>query len=153
MSIISVKGVNDNFFDITNIQQLENYDIKQIVLFYEPIKLGYLKIHRDRGDTNNYIITLYTKEYVITVDKDVYIQQENVDRLDKSTRSAFFVLYLQNMDFINGTVQLETKFGVAVNTITLVQDIDSLEYYMDALEICDNNLKQTITDCQNQNMF
>ena len=35
MSIIAVKGVNDNIFDITNIQQLENYDIKQIVLFYD----------------------------------------------------------------------------------------------------------------------
>ena len=43
MSIIAVKVVNDNIFDITNIQQLENYEIKQIVLFYEPIKLGYLK--------------------------------------------------------------------------------------------------------------
>ena len=128
MSIIAVKDVNDNLFDITNIQQLENYDIKQIVLFYEPIKLGYLKILRNKDDTNNYIITLYTKEYVITVDKDVYIREENVDRLDISTRSAYFILYLQNIEFINGTVQLETKFGAAVNTITLVQDIDLLEY-------------------------
>lgn len=153
MSIIAVKGVNDNIFDITNIQQLENYDIKQIVLFYEPIKLGYLKIIRDRGDTNNYILTLYTKDYVINVDKDVYIRQENVERLDISSRSAYFIWYLQNIEFINGTVQLQTKFGAAVNTIIPVTDIDSLEYNMDALDICDNKLNKTITDCEKQNNF
>ena len=116
MSIIAVNDVNDNLFDITNIQQLENYDIKQIILFYEPIKLGYLKIIRDRGDTNNYILTLYTKEYVINVDKDVYIRQKKLDIIEKSIKSEYFILNLKNIEFINGTVQLKTKFG-AVNTI------------------------------------
>ena len=111
MSIIAVNDVNDNLFDSTNIQQLENYDIKQIILFYEPIKLGYLKIIRDRGDTNNYILTLYTKEYVINVDKDVYIRQKKLDIIEESIKSEYFILNLKNIEFINGTVQLQTKFG------------------------------------------
>ena len=153
MSIIAVNDVNDNLFDITNIQQLENYDIKQIILFYEPIKLGYLKIIRDRGDTNNYIVTLYTKEYVINVDKDVYIRQKKLDIIEESIKSEYFILYLQNIEFINGTVQLQTKFGATVNAIIPVRDINPLEYYMDALDICDNKLNKTITDCEKQNNF
>ena len=77
MSIIAVKGVNDNIFDITNIQQLENYDIKQIVLFYEPTQIIHIKILKDNGDTNNYIISLYMIQFVIKVDNDVYITEKN----------------------------------------------------------------------------
>ena len=152
MSIIAVNDVNDNLFDSTNIQQLENYDIKQIILFYEPIKLGYLKIIRDRGDTNNYILTLYTKEYVINVDKDVYIRQKKLDIIEESIKSEYFILNLKNIEFINGTVQLKTKFG-AINTIIPVTDINTFEYYIDALDICDNKLNKTITDCEKQNNF
>ena len=151
-SSIHIKDANTEYLDISNIQQLQNNDIKQIVLFYEPIKLGYLKIIRDRGDTNNYILTLYTKEYVINVDKDVYIRQEKVDRIDESIKSEYYVLNLKIIEFINGTVQLQTKFGV-VNTITPVADINPMEYYIDALDICDNKLNKTITDCEKQNNF
>ena len=72
-SLIRVTDVNDNNFDITTIQQLENNDIKKIVLFHEPIQLRNLKILKDKDDTNNYIISLYTNDFVINVDNDVYM--------------------------------------------------------------------------------
>ena len=37
--------------------------------------------------------------------------------------------------------------------LTLLQDINTFEYYIDALDICDNKLNQTITDCEKQNKF
>jgi hypothetical protein len=151
-SLISVTDVNSNNFDITTIQQLDNIDIKQIVLFYEPIQILNIKIIKDRGDTNKYIISLYTNQFVINVDNDVYITEEKFDRMEKSSRFAHFNLNLRDIEFIRGTVQLQPKFG-AVNTITSVRDITPLEYYMDALDICDNNLKKTITDCNQNDLF
>ena len=83
-SLISVTDVNDNKFNITTIQQLDNIDIEQIVLFYEPIQIRNIKILKDRGDTNKYIISLYTNEFVINVDSNVYISKQNFpDRMDK----------------------------------------------------------------------
>jgi len=151
-SAIHIRDVNDNTFDITTIQQLDDTDIKQIVLFYEPIQILNIKILKDSGDTNKYIISLYTNESVINVDSNVTISKKNFDRMDNVKNFKHFYLYLRDIEFIRGTVQLQPKFG-AVNTITSVRDITPLEYYMDALEICDNNLKQTITDCNQNDLF
>ena len=49
-------------------------------------------------------------------------------------------------------MQLDTKFG-DVNTMIPVTVINPLEYYNDALEICDNKLNQNITDCENYKSF
>ena len=49
-------------------------------------------------------------------------------------------------------ISLQYKFG-KVNEITPVTDINPLDYYMDALDICDNKLNKTITDCEKQNKF
>jgi hypothetical protein len=152
-STIHIQNVNTDYLSISDIQQLENNDIKQIVLFYEPTQILNIKILKDRGDTNKYIITLYTNEFVINVDSNVTISKENFEeRMDKSKKSNHFYLYLRDIEFIRGTVQLETKFGV-VNSITPVTDINPLEYYMDALDICDNKLNQKITQCEKQNKF
>jgi len=121
-------------------------------LFYEPIQILNIKILKDSGDTNKYIISLYTNESVINVDSNVTISKKNFDRMDNVKNFKHFYLYLRDIEFIRGTVQLQPKFG-AVNTITPVTDINPLDYYMDALEICDNKLNHQTIDCNKNDLF
>ena len=47
-STIHIQNVNTDYLSISDIQQLENNDIKQIVLFYEPIQILSIKILKDK---------------------------------------------------------------------------------------------------------
>ena len=59
----------------------------------------------------------------------MYIQQKK--NSNESKRFEHFSLNLQDIEFIIGTVQLQTKFGEG-NTMIPVTNIEPLEYYIDS---------------------
>ena len=85
-------------------------DLYPIVLFDIPIPyITEVQINKDTNDKNEYIVTLYTKQFKINLDRKTFIHnrlemEEYRDVFEKVTQ-----INLHDTLFLNGTVRLKQK--------------------------------------------
>ena len=85
-------------------------DLYPIVLFDIPIPyITEIQINKDTNDKNEYIVTLYTKQFKINLDRKTFIHnrleiEEYRDVFEKVTQ-----INLHDTLFLNGTVRLKQK--------------------------------------------
>ena len=101
------------------------------ILFEMPIKfIRNIEINNEKYDTNYYIVTLYTNNFSINLDKNTYIYyHENKNDGIESYR-LHSIMYMNNNEFTKGTVQFKQE-NDTVNKIIHNSLDDSLNYPYD----------------------